>query len=79
MAKRSEVLSAEEFRDRARREYEDRRAEGKLGHARTTCVNLDTKADVTVCMDALSKDNALFVDLHLPSYLSFHTVQPVLA
>lgn len=50
IAKHSEVLSADEFRDRARKEYEDRRAEGKLRHARATCVNLDTKADVKVWM-----------------------------
>ncbi|KAF9779482.1 hypothetical protein BJ322DRAFT_1101710 [Thelephora terrestris] len=46
IARQSEALSADEFRDRARKEYEDRRAEGKLRHARATCVNLDTKADI---------------------------------
>jgi len=46
IAKQSEALSADEFRDRARKEYEDRRAEGKLRHARATCVDLDAKADV---------------------------------
>lgn len=49
MAKLSETLSADEFRDRARKEYEDRRAEGRLRLARTTCVNLDAKADIKVC------------------------------
>ncbi|KAF9649634.1 hypothetical protein BDM02DRAFT_3094437 [Thelephora ganbajun] len=58
MAKQSEVLSADEFRDRARKEYEDRRAEGKLSHARTTCVNLDAKADV--------KFNRFWVDPTIP-------------
>lgn len=49
-AKQSEVLTADEFRNRARKEYEDRRAEGKLRHAMTTCVSLDTKADIKVCV-----------------------------
>lgn len=51
MAKQSETLSAGEFRDRARKEYEDRRAEGKLRHARATCVNLDAKGGVEVWID----------------------------
>lgn len=49
LAKKSEALTADEFRDRARKEYEDRRAEGRLRHARTTCFSLDAKADVKVC------------------------------
>lgn len=48
VARQSEVLTADEFRTRARKEYEDRRAEGRLRHARTTCVGLDAKADVKV-------------------------------
>jgi hypothetical protein len=48
ISKQSEVFSADEFRDRARKEYEDQRAEGMLRNARTTCVNLDMEANVKV-------------------------------
>jgi hypothetical protein len=53
IAKQSEALSADEFRERARKEYEDRRAEGRLKHTRATCVSLDTKADIEVCVKVL--------------------------
>lgn len=33
-----------EFRDRARQEYEERRAEGRLAPAQRTCATLDEKA-----------------------------------
>lgn len=74
MAKQSKVLSADEFRDRSRREYEDRRAEGKLGHARATCVDLDTKADVRVRMDASSRGKTLFLWIYI-SCLTFPYTQ----
>ena len=51
VAKQSESLTADEFRNRARKEYEDRRAEGKLRHARATCVSLDTDAKIKVCVE----------------------------
>ena len=63
MAKQSETLSADEFRDRARREYKDRRAENMLRHARTTCANLDAKTDVKVRTDASVVDKDLFCEL----------------
>lgn len=71
MVKQSEALSADEFRDRARKEYEDRRAEGKLRHARATCVNLDTKADVKVGRKA--------GEFQISCSMSLPPVQPVLA
>jgi len=64
-AKQFEALSADEFRDRVRREYEDRRAEGKLRHARTTCLNLDTNSDVKVRVDTSLRDSALGFASHL--------------
>ena len=73
MARRSETLSADEFRDRARKEYEDRRAEGKLRLARTTCVNLDAKADVKVCTSAWSRGKLL--SCGLASCLAFPPTQ----
>ena len=44
MAKMAEVHTQEDFRDRARREYEERRAEGRLAPAQRTCTTLDEKA-----------------------------------
>ena len=44
MAKMVEHRKQEDFRDRARQEYEERRAEGRLGPAQRTCVTLDEKA-----------------------------------
>ena len=61
MAKQSEVLGADEFRDRTRKEYEDRRAEGKLRHARTTCVNLDAKADIKVTVGRRTETETHFL------------------
>ncbi|KAH7920272.1 hypothetical protein BV22DRAFT_1040030 [Leucogyrophana mollusca] len=47
MAKMAEdAASHETFRDRARREYEERRAEGRLGPAQRTCQTLDEKAGI---------------------------------
>lgn len=48
MAKMAEAAGHESFRDRARREYEERRAEGRLSPARQTCLTLDEKAGITV-------------------------------
>ena len=44
MAKMAEHHKQEDFRDRARQEYEERRAEGRLAPAQRTCVTLDEKA-----------------------------------
>lgn len=38
------------FRDRARQEYEERRADGRLTSATRTCVTLDEKAGKAVCI-----------------------------
>ncbi|CAL1702242.1 unnamed protein product [Somion occarium] len=43
MAKMAEDRDHLDFRDRARQEYEERRAEGQLGPAQRTCVTLDEK------------------------------------
>ena len=48
MAKMAEDASKESFRDFARREYEERRAEGRLAPAQRTCTTLDEKAGITV-------------------------------
>ncbi|KAL0949619.1 hypothetical protein HGRIS_009664 [Hohenbuehelia grisea] len=45
MAKMEEASNHTDFRDRARQQYEERRAEGRLGPAQRTCVTLDEKAD----------------------------------
>ncbi|GLB33627.1 putative DUF4187 containing protein [Lyophyllum shimeji] len=44
MAKEAEEISQQDFRNRARREYEEKRAEGRLGPAQRTCVTLDEQA-----------------------------------
>ena len=44
MAKMAEESKHVDFRDRARMEYEERRAEKQLGPAQRTCANLDEKA-----------------------------------
>ncbi|GBE79298.1 hypothetical protein SCP_0204960 [Sparassis crispa] len=44
MAKMAEDSSNDDFRDRARQEYEERRAQGRLGPAQRTCATLDEKA-----------------------------------
>ena len=44
MAKMAESRQHEDFRDRARQEYAERRAEGRLVPAQRTCMTLDEKA-----------------------------------
>ncbi|KXN86347.1 G patch domain-containing protein 11 [Leucoagaricus sp. SymC.cos] len=48
MAKMEEEASHRSFRDRARQEYEERKAEAKLGPAQRTCFNLDEKTGKTL-------------------------------
>ena len=44
MARMAEDRDHADFRDRARQQYEERRAEGRLGPAQRTCATLDEKA-----------------------------------
>ena len=44
MARMAEEYDQRDFRDRARTEYEERRAEKRLGPAQRTCAALDEKA-----------------------------------
>lgn len=55
MAKMAEDASKENFRDFTRREYEERRAEGRLMPAQRTCTTLDEMAGVTVSDRFLSR------------------------
>jgi hypothetical protein len=48
MAKMADDAAHHNFRDRARQEYDERRAEEKLGPAQRTCITLDEKAGKTV-------------------------------
>ncbi|KAG1715929.1 hypothetical protein ID866_1218 [Astraeus odoratus] len=48
MAKMAEKAEQESFRDRSRREYEERHAESRLILAQRTCFNLDEKAGIVV-------------------------------
>lgn len=47
MVKMAEESKQENFRDRSRREYEERHAESRLVLAQRTCSNLDEKAGIT--------------------------------
>jgi len=44
VARATEDMNKESFRDRSRREYEQRRAEARLGPAQRTCATLDERA-----------------------------------
>ena len=48
MAKMAEDRTHGSFRDRARQEYEERRATGRLHPAQRTCSTLDEKAGIQV-------------------------------
>ncbi|KAG1892654.1 hypothetical protein F4604DRAFT_1672625 [Suillus subluteus] len=75
MAKMAEAASHESFRDRARREYEERRAEGRLSSARQTCLTLDEKADITFNVLCLDPNNPDSIPNGLVDALSTHTLQ----
>ncbi|KAJ7937221.1 hypothetical protein B0H13DRAFT_2226614 [Mycena leptocephala] len=47
MAKMADETSHRDFRDRAKHEYEERRAEGRLAPAQRTCASLDEKSGKT--------------------------------
>ena len=55
MAKMAEDRTHGSFRDRARQEYEERRATGRLHPAQRTCSTLDEKAGIQVCLSCHSK------------------------
>lgn len=48
MAKMADATSQETYRDRTRQEYEERRAEGRLGPVQRTCTSLDEQSGKTV-------------------------------
>lgn len=48
MAKMAEATGHETYRDRARQDYEERRADGRLLPAQRTCVTLDEKLGKSV-------------------------------
>ncbi|KAI0069009.1 hypothetical protein BV25DRAFT_1792352 [Artomyces pyxidatus] len=58
LAKVEDEAGKESFRDRARREFEQRRAEGRLAPAQRTCTNLDESAGITF--------NVLWLNPHSP-------------
>ncbi|KAG6833746.1 hypothetical protein H0H87_001178 [Tephrocybe sp. NHM501043] len=57
MAKEAEDISHQDFRNRARREYEEKRAEGRLGPAQRTCTTLDEQAGKTFHVLWLNPNN----------------------
>jgi hypothetical protein len=54
VARDTEDTNKESFRDRSRREYEQRRAEARLGPAQRTCVTLDERAGKEVNIETAS-------------------------
>jgi hypothetical protein len=60
VAKAAEDADNESFRDRSRREFEQRRAEARLGPAQRTCATLDERAGKEV-----SKKRAFYICHHL--------------
>ncbi|KIJ70278.1 hypothetical protein HYDPIDRAFT_164369 [Hydnomerulius pinastri MD-312] len=79
MAKMAEVASHESFRDRSRREYEEKRAEARLAPARRTCLTLDEKAGITLNVLCLDPNDADAIPQGLIDALSEYTqlVSPV--
>ncbi|KAF7355180.1 G-patch domain-containing protein [Mycena sanguinolenta] len=57
MAKMADDVSHRNFRDRAKLEYEERRAEGRLAPAQRTCASLDEKAGKTFNVLWLNPNN----------------------
>ncbi|PCH41429.1 hypothetical protein WOLCODRAFT_100539 [Wolfiporia cocos MD-104 SS10] len=57
MAKMAEESDHASFRDRARQEYEERRAQGRLAPAQLTCANLDEKAGIEFNVLWLNPEN----------------------
>ena len=59
LAKRSklseDIGKVDAYRDRARSEHEERRAEGILTKVQRTCSNLDEKAEITVGSSCLHR------------------------
>lgn len=74
MAKMAEAAGHESFRDRARREYEERRAEGRLSPARQTCLTLDEKAGITFNVLCLDSNDPESIPTGLMDTLSTHTL-----
>lgn len=74
MAKMAEAAGHESFRDRARREYEERRAEGRLSPARQTCLTLDEKAGITFNVLCLDPNDPESIPGGLMDTLSTHTL-----
>ncbi|KAE9410269.1 RNA-binding domain-containing protein [Gymnopus androsaceus JB14] len=73
MAKMAEDSTKEDFRDRARREYEERRAEGRLGPAQGTCATLDEKSGILFNVLWLNLGNPNTFPHGLTETLALHT------
>ncbi|KAF9221865.1 hypothetical protein BS17DRAFT_219057 [Gyrodon lividus] len=73
MAKMAEDASKESFRDRSRREYEEKRAEARLAPAQRTCVTLDEKAEITFNILWLNPNDADSIPKELTDALSEYT------
>ncbi|KIK65449.1 hypothetical protein GYMLUDRAFT_70560 [Collybiopsis luxurians FD-317 M1] len=73
MAKMAEESAKEDFRDRSRREYEERRAEGRLGPAQRTCATLDEKSGIPFNVLWLNPGNPNTFPPGLVELLALHT------
>ncbi|KAF5393758.1 hypothetical protein D9757_000188 [Collybiopsis confluens] len=73
MAKMADDSAKEDFRDRSKREYEERRAEGRLGPVQRTCATLDEKAGIPFNVLWLHPGNADTFPPGLVEILSLRT------
>ncbi|KAF9452044.1 hypothetical protein P691DRAFT_805854 [Macrolepiota fuliginosa MF-IS2] len=79
MAKIEEEASHRSFRDRARQEYDERKAEGRLSPAQRTCSALDEKAGKTLNVLWLNPAKPESFPSGLMEVLALHHEQDILA
>ncbi|KIJ19929.1 hypothetical protein PAXINDRAFT_67570 [Paxillus involutus ATCC 200175] len=79
MAKMAEEASNESFRDRSRREYDEKRTEARLAPAQRTCITLDEKAEITFNVLWLNPNDVDAIPKGLTDALSEYTqlISPV--
>jgi len=79
MAKMADETKQLDFRDRARHEYAERRADGRLGPAQRTCATLDEQAEKTFNVLWLNPNNPATFPPGLVDALTHHADLTVLS
>ncbi|KAF8639632.1 hypothetical protein AX17_000897 [Amanita inopinata Kibby_2008] len=77
IAKMTETSTREEFRDRAKQEYEGRRAETRLGPAQRTCRTLDERGGKTFNVLWLDPNNVETFPVGLLETVMLHSTVPL--